>query len=435
MSVEEQKNNENESVSMEVALKTQEFSKTKVEITVPKYTLKYKIQPKLMAENIVFLNAQDPAFYRERKLSNPLLKVWCLRISDELNYPTKRLIEAAYSMNIQLTIRETHKFDLVVSQDGLETIYYDGVLVKEWPEAVLPRIGAKIDYFSLAVVRQIQKMNILLLNDLSSLEISKDKLKTLQTLGAANLPIPKTMIAKFPFQYESIAKEFQYPLILKKSSGSQGKGVLLVQSEQHLKDIEGMLETKHPLIFQEFIKSSTGKDIRVVVVGGKALGAMMRMANSGYKSNFHQGGSVKRINLSNAVEWLAIDAAKQIGLDIAGIDLLIGSDTYKICEVNSSPGFEGFETATGIDVPKQIMEYIIVRCGVWSRKFKKNKKNVNGIPIMAEHIIVNNEEPNQSKSIVEEKKVEDILKIELKKDEPKEEQLTIPQQVCTKQEN
>lgn len=139
-----------------------------------------------------------------------------------------------------------------------------------------------------------------------------------------------------------------------------------------------MLETKHPLIFQEFIKSSTGKDIRVVVVGGKvrsfllmcflqlnfqALGAMMRMANSGYKSNFHQGGSVKRINLSNAVEWLAIDAAKQIGLDIAGIDLLIGSDTYKICtflrqkeiltfftgEVNSSPGFEGFETATGID--------------------------------------------------------------------------------------
>jgi gamma-F420-2:alpha-L-glutamate ligase len=140
-------------------------------------------------------------------------------------------------------------------------------------------------------------MDVLFFNDLSSLEISRDKLKTLQTLSAVNLPIPKTMIAKFPFEYDSINKEFQYPLILKKSSGSQGKGVMLVQSEQHLKDIEDMLETKNPLIFQEYIETSHGRDIRCVVVGGKALGGMMRIAKSGFKSNFHQGGYVKHVSL------------------------------------------------------------------------------------------------------------------------------------------
>lgn len=156
-----------------------------------------------------------------------------------------------------------------MSSDGLDHIYYAGEKVTEMPDAVIPRMGAKIDYFALAVVRQLQKMDCLMFNDLNSLEISRDKLKTLQTLGAVNLPVPKTMIAKFPLEYHAINKTFTYPLILKKSSGSQGKGVMLVQSEQHLKDMEDMLNFKNPLIFQEYIKSSHGRDIRVFVVGGK----------------------------------------------------------------------------------------------------------------------------------------------------------------------
>lgn len=214
----------------------------------------------------------------------------------------------------------------------IDQVYYHGQKITELPDAVIPRIG-KIDYFSLAIVRQLQKMEVLFLNDLSSLEISRAKLKTLQTLSAVNLPIPKTMIAKFPFQYDAIRKEFQYPIILKKSFGSITKGVMLVQSEQHLMDIEDMLASKHALIFQEYIQSSHGKDIRVLVVGGKALGGMMRTAKRGFDSSFKNGGNIKPVRLSNALEWLAIDAAKQIGLDVAGVDLLIGTDSYKICKL------------------------------------------------------------------------------------------------------
>lgn len=158
------------------------------------------------------------------------------------------------------------------------------------------------------------------------------------------------MIAKFPIDLDSIEREFQYPIILKKSSGSQGKGVMLVQNRDSLNDISDMIDTSKPLIFQEYISVSRGRDLRVFVIGGKVIGGMMRVAKKGeeldcpsltiiigFKANFSQGGYVKPVKLSPAVEWLAIESSKLCKLDIAGVDILIDQDTYKICEINSSP--------------------------------------------------------------------------------------------------
>lgn len=146
---------------------------------------------------------------------------------------------------------------------------------------MIPRLGAKIDYFGMAVVRQLERAGVLVLNPISSLLISRDKMETLQQLATASLPIPKTMIARFPLEEEVINNHFKYPLILKKSSGSQGKGVMLINSQEHLSDMSDMLDQSKPMILQEFISKSSGKDLRVFVVGGKVIGGMMRVARKG----------------------------------------------------------------------------------------------------------------------------------------------------------
>jgi RimK family alpha-L-glutamate ligase len=376
-----------------------------VEVKVSKHQMqKYNFVPQVISENkILFLNAQNLAFY-DRELKNPNLTVWLLSGGNEqkpnatLNYTIKRLFETAWNMNIQLKICDTNKFDLVISSEGLEHIMYDGVkgvyleciltcTVEKLPDAVLPRLGAKVSYFSLAVVRQLEKMGVLIINELSSLEVSKDKLSTLQSLSAHNIPIPKTMIAKFPINSSMVANELGgYPIILKRSSGSQGKGVMLVQNAEHLNDIGDMIDTAHSYLLQEFIAKSAGRDIRVIVVGGKAIGGMMRIAKKGFKSNFHQGGYTKPVKLSTPIEWLAIKSANMIGLDIAGVDILIDKNTYRICEINSTPGFQGFEMATGIDVAKAIMEYVKFRCGIW-KKTVRTTKSVVTVSVEAEHVM------------------------------------------------
>lgn len=128
---------------------------------------------------------------------------------------------------------------------------------------------------------------------------------------------------------------------MKRTSGSQGKGVSLVRDREHLTSLQDMIDTTQPMIFQEFIANSIGRDIRVIVVGGKVIGSMMRIAAQGnFKSNFHQGGFVKPVKISRAVEWLAIEAVRLIDLDVAGVDILIDTNSYRICEINSSPGFQ-----------------------------------------------------------------------------------------------
>ena len=164
-----------------------------------------------------------------------------------------------------------------------------------------------------------------------------------------------------------------------------------------MEDITDMLDPEMPMIFQEFIKASSGRDIRVVVVGGKVVGSMMRIARHGFKANVHQGGSVKAVKLSTQVEWLVLETVKLVGLDIAGVDLLIDTNSYKICEINSSPGFEGLEKATGIDIAGAMMDYAQVRLGVW-RIGTGQKRLSLAVPVQVEHLSAENS-PASSQSV------------------------------------
>jgi len=380
--------------------KAKNKSKKTVQITIPKYYEKYLLKPRVIGESqkIKIYNAQNTTFY-QRKLKNPSLKLWILIVGRSKNnlpyytYSAKRFFETAWRRNIQVELMEIQKFDLIVSHDGANSIVYDGAIVprEDFPDAVLPRLGAHIDYWGLAVVRQLEKMDVLVLNGIDALEMTRDKLQTLQQLAKDQIPIPKTMIARFPLDTEVLSRYFNFPIILKKSSGSQGKGVMLIQNEDQIKGMGDMLDVSKSMIFQEYISSSEGRDIRVIVVGGRAIGAMMRIAKSGFKSNFHQGGWVKPVTLSRSLEWLAITAAQNVELDFAGVDILIDKDTYKICEINSSPGFEGFELATGVNVPEEVLDYVELRTSVWHKMTKKKKKDGKKgplrIPVEAEHVV------------------------------------------------
>ncbi|MFC2159748.1 RimK family alpha-L-glutamate ligase [Actinomycetota bacterium] len=294
------------------------------------------------------------------------MEVWILeKFKDFDSYTSNRFKEVAEEMNIDLKFVAPEEFDLIVTKEGEKSILYNGSIVN-LPDCLIPRIGT-VTYYSLAIIRHFERLGVFILNSSQSMETAKDKLATLQLLATNNIPIPKTMLAKFPINDSIIDKEFTYPLILKTITGSQGKGVFLLEDSDKLSDIATLVEISNDprinLILQEFISTSKGKDIRVIVIGGRVIGAMLRTAKGkNFKANYSAGGLVERYDLNPAIEWLAIESSRLIGLDIAGVDILFDKDdNYKICEINSYPGFKGFEEATGINVPEEIFNYINLR--------------------------------------------------------------------------
>jgi gamma-F420-2:alpha-L-glutamate ligase len=334
--------------------------KGKLDIALPSEYLNYNLKPILRSESkILFYNATDLSFY-ERKLLSPKAHVWLLRRNLEYNYSMRRLCEQAYEMNIQLYNIKIQDFEVVIGKDGLEELLYLGnkFSKSDLPDSILPRFGSNIDPWSMAVLRQIEFLGGRLINSVSSLEFSKDKLLTYQKLASEKLPIPKTLLGVVPINYQVLKTTFEsYPIILKYCSGGQGRGVTMIHSEDYLEDFIDMMDKTHPFVFQEFIKNSSGRDIRVIVVGGKVVSSMMRVATKGFKSNFHQGGTVRSVEIGEEVEALCVASTKALGLEIAGVDLLIGANGYIICEINSSPGFEGFELATGVNTAEQMLIY------------------------------------------------------------------------------
>lgn len=295
------------------------------------------------------------------------MKVWILTRKKEFFsfYANARYLEEAQKNNIECEIISEQDIDIIINQDDKKSVLFENDPVA-LPDVIISRSGAATTNFSLSLVRHFDRMGVFALNSASAIEKAKDKLHSLQILEAKNLPIPKTILAKSPINPDILEKHLGFPLVMKKKSGSQGKGVLLIKSKQQLEDILGLLEeknqTEHNLIFQEFIKHSQGKDIRVIIVGGRAIGAMQRTGKKGdFRSNFKAGGSAENFPLTPELEWLAVEAAKALNLGLCGVDILFDEDGYKICEVNSNPGFEAFEPATGINVPKEVFEFLKVR--------------------------------------------------------------------------
>jgi len=296
------------------------------------------------------------------------MKAWILTKKENFNsYENRRFHKEAEQMGIELQIVGPEEFDIVVTKEGRKSILRNSSPV-DLPDCLIPRMGAGTTYFALAMIRHLQRLGLFVLNSGQSIENAQDKLATLQILAANNIPIPKTMLAKFPLNVDIVEREFTYPLIVKTVSGSYGKGVFFCENRDQLEDLADLIEVSKDqrvnVIIQEFVLSSNGKDIRVFVVGGRHIGAMVRIAREGkLKANFSAGGTVTSFDLNPAMERLAVESAKLVGLDIAGIDILFDGDSYRVCEVNSSPGFEGFEKATGLNVPQEIYHYIQVRLG------------------------------------------------------------------------
>lgn len=267
-------------------------------------------------------------------------------------YSTQRLIEAGENRGHEMLLLDHMKTVLVIEQ-GRPHIFFNGKEVAD-VNAVIPRIGSSATFYGSAVVRQFEMMKIFTAVESQALVRSRDKLRSLQILARAGIGIPKTAFASSPKEkdidnvIESIGGA---PCIIKLLEGTQGIGVILADNHKAAKSvIEAFMKIKANMLVQEFIKEAGGADIRVFIVDGQIVGAMKRQAKDGeFRSNLHRGGSASVIQLSPEERATAIKAVKKLGLGIAGVDLLQSKRGPLVMEVNSSPGLEGIEGATGID--------------------------------------------------------------------------------------
>ncbi len=274
-------------------------------------------------------------------------------------YSTSRLVEAIEEAGHNATVLDHLKCDIVSEKDN-PCIYYRGTKV-QGVGAVIPRIGASVTFYGSAVVRQFEMMKVFTAVESQALVRSRDKLRSLQILARAGVGMPKTVFTNYSTEVRKIIESVGGPpLIVKLLEGTQGVGVVLAPT---FKAAESIIQAFHSMkarvIVQEYIAEAKGEDIRAFVVDGKVVGAMKRTGTEGeFRSNVHRGGSVKLIKLSKEERKAALIAAQAMGLSVAGVDLLQSERGPLVLEVNSSPGLEGIEKATGKDIASQIIKYV-----------------------------------------------------------------------------
>ena len=282
------------------------------------------------------------------------------------DYEILRFQESAAKFDIDLRVLNPEQIELIVTRDGRKSILVDNQATA-LPDFVMPRMGAMTNYFTLAVIRHLERLGVYPVNSSQAVDTVKDKLYTLQILAEHDFPIPKTILAKFPVDTAIVEKQLQFPVIVKTLSGSQGSGVFLSMDKNSFEDLMLLIAATNKnanIILQEFVKKSKGRDLRVFTVGGRAIAAMERRATDGsFKANYSRGGKVKRYPVSVELAWLSREISRILALDIAGIDFLFDKDGFKICEVNSSPGFKGIESCCDISVPEEIFKFIRIQLG------------------------------------------------------------------------
>lgn len=274
-------------------------------------------------------------------------------------YSTRRLVEAGQQRGHEVVVLDHLKCDLIIEQ-GNPYILYKGAKLTDI-DGVIPRIGASVTFYGTAVVRQFEMMKIKSAIDSQAIVRSRDKLRSMQILSRAGLGMPKTAFTNYSKQVTELIKEVGgAPLVIKLLEGTQGLGVVLAETTKAAESvIEAFHNLKARIIVQEFIAESKGADIRAFVVNGEVVGAMKRQGKEGeFRSNLHRGGTGSLMKLSRAEKAAALNAAKVLGLQIAGVDMLQSSRGPLILEVNSSPGLEGIEKATKNDIAGRIIEYM-----------------------------------------------------------------------------
>lgn len=274
-------------------------------------------------------------------------------------YSTRRLRQAAEKRGHDIQVLDTLRFAIDLSP-GTPDLYYLNEPIASY-DAILPRIGASITYFGTAVVRQFEQMDVFCTNASNGIMNSRDKLRSFQILSRHQLGIPETTFVRDRSDVlPAIDRVGGAPVIIKLLEGTQGVGVILAESEKMAEAIiETLQSTKQNVLVQKFVAESRGRDVRAFVVGDRVVAAMRRIAQgSEFRSNVHRGGRTEAVELDETYRETAVRAAQIMGLRVAGVDMLEGNDGPQIMEVNSSPGLEGIEKATGMDVAGAIVDYI-----------------------------------------------------------------------------
>lgn len=275
-------------------------------------------------------------------------------------YSTRRLSEAAKALGHKADVIDTMRCYMNITSSR-PTIHYKGAELETY-DAVIPRIGASVTFYGAAVVRQLEMMNVFCVNDSVAITRARDKLRSLQLLSKKGIGLPITGFAHSVDEIQDLIKMVGGPpLIIKFLEGTQGVGVVLVESSKAARSvIEAFLGLKVNILVQEYIKEAAGADIRCFVVGGDVVAAMKRQAKSPeeFRSNLHRGGYASEVPITDEERTMAIRAAHIMGLNVAGVDIVRSNRGPLIIEVNASPGLEGIEQATGKDVAGSIIKFI-----------------------------------------------------------------------------
>lgn len=274
-------------------------------------------------------------------------------------YSTKRLVEAGRKFGHQMSVIDHTKCHLIMEK-GKPSIRVDGERVKD-VDVIIPRIGASVTVYGAAVIRHFNLMGVPSILTSTALIRSRDKLRSLQMLSLSGIGIPKSVFARHPKSDDvkrMIDEAGGTPVILKLLEGTHGTGVIKADSISSAKSaVEAFSGIKKDVIVQEFIEEAKGKDIRAFVVDGEVVGAMERSGQEGeFRSNLHKGGVAKPIELSSKEKAVAVEAARVHGLSVAGVDMIMSTRGPLIIEVNSSPGLQGIERATGVDIAGKIIK-------------------------------------------------------------------------------
>jgi ribosomal protein S6--L-glutamate ligase len=274
-------------------------------------------------------------------------------------YSTTRLVEAARARGHRVRVLDPLRCYMRIAPDGFE-IHYKGRALTGF-NAVIPRIGSSITFYGTAVLRQFEMMGVYTPNGSDAVLRARDKLRSLQLLAREGIPMPNTVFGDYPDDTADLLKMLgDPPHIIKLNEGAQGQGVLLAEKRSAS---QGMIEAFRGLyanfLVQEFIGEAKGGDLRCFVVGGRVIAAMHRQAPDGdFRANLHRGGKASAVEITEAEADIAVRAASTMGLGIAGVDLLRSRRGPLVLEVNSSPGLEGIEAATGCDIAGHIVDYL-----------------------------------------------------------------------------
>lgn len=273
-------------------------------------------------------------------------------------YAVRQFIETAAKMDIELAVMNPQDFDLVVDRESNWSALYKGQSLEK-PDFVIPRMGSETTYFMLAVLRHLEHQGIRVINSSLGMDAAADKLMTQQILSAQNLPVPKTILAKFPVDIDFVENEIGFPVVVKSLRGTRGSGVVLCETREHFQDLVNLIghaDMGTDFIFQEYIKHSHGRDVRMMVVFGEVIAAVERQAEGElFKSNIEDSTALSPFDPPKDMQKLAIEAAKALQLDIAGVDILFEEDgTYRILEANSAPSFKTIETVCNVNLTEEI---------------------------------------------------------------------------------